>query len=183
MQLTTPTKLIFCFAILIFSYFHAEDVKAGEKVSDYKDVTAIVKSLAPGYKTAYSKTNTRSIDLNIEFKINSAKLSKASSQQLNALGNALNDRRFTNSKIIVAGHTDASGSANFNKRLSHERAKAVAHYLQKNFEISSDKLSIVGFGATRLKNILQPKAPINRRVEIMVEDGDTAQQKPGKIKW
>ena len=102
---------------------------------------------------------------------------------MNALGNALNDRRFTNSKIIVAGHTDASGSANFNKRLSQERAKAVAHYLQKNFEISSDKLSIVGFGATRLKNILQPKAPINRRVEIMVEDGDTAQQKPGKIKW
>ena len=183
MQVTTPTKLIVCFAILIFSYFYAEDGKAGEKVSNYKDVTAIVKSLAPGYKTAYSKTNKRSIDLNIEFKINSAKLSKTSSQQLNALGNALKDRRFSNSRIIVAGHTDASGSANFNKRLSHERAKAVAHYLQKNFEISSDKLSIVGFGATRLKNILQPKAPINRRVEIMVEDGDTAQQKPGKIKW
>ena len=179
----TLTKPVLFSVILILSCFHVEDAAAEENLSGYKDATAIVKSLAPGYKTAYQQKETRSIDLDIKFKINSANLAQKSIRQLNALGKALLDKRFSNTAIIIAGHTDASGSSVFNKQLSRNRAKAVSYYLQKNFKISSENLSIIGFGETRLKNILQPNASINRRVEIMVEDRATAQQKSGKLKW
>ena len=68
----TLTKTVLFSVILTLSCFHAEDAAAEENLSGYKDATAIVKSLAPGYKTAYQQKETRSIDLDIKFKISSS---------------------------------------------------------------------------------------------------------------
>jgi outer membrane protein OmpA-like peptidoglycan-associated protein len=36
------------------------------------------------------------------------------------------------SRIVLVGHTDVRGTAEFNLKLSHERADAVASFLQQN---------------------------------------------------
>lgn len=74
------------------------------------------------------------------------------------------------SKIVVEGHTDSQGKADFNQDLSLKRASAVRDYLVSR-GIAGDRISATGLGSTR------PIAPNNnpegrannRRVEIVVQ--------------
>ena len=72
-------------------------------------------------------------------------------------------------RLRIAGHTDASGSAAYNKQLSRKRAEAVRDYLIGH-HIKTTALEAVGYGEERplTKN---PYDKANRRVEITVEKG------------
>ncbi len=50
----------------------------------------------------------------------------------------------------LSGNTDAVGSATANLALSQARAKAVADYLEKQWDISKTRLRVAGYGSTRL---------------------------------
>jgi NitT/TauT family transport system substrate-binding protein len=50
----------------------------------------------------------------------------------------------------LSGNTDSVGSAAANLALSQTRAKAVADYLEKQWEIPKSRLRVVGYGSTRL---------------------------------
>jgi len=67
--------------------------------------------------------------------------------------------------VIVEGHTDAVGDADLNKKLSEQRAKAVADFL-KSYKIGSNQLVPVGYGEERLKVNTQAASDENRRVEF-----------------
>ena len=78
-------------------------------------------------------------------------------------------RQYPNSLIDVYGHTDTTGSATTNQRLSEQRAQAAANYLISQ-GVSSSRVRWMGFGETRLKvstgdNVNEP---LNRRVEIKI---------------
>jgi NitT/TauT family transport system substrate-binding protein len=49
----------------------------------------------------------------------------------------------------LSGNTDSVGSAATNQALSQQRARAVADYLQKQWEIPRARLRVTGFGSTR----------------------------------
>jgi outer membrane protein OmpA-like peptidoglycan-associated protein len=66
---------------------------------------------------------------------------------------------------MVAGHTDATGNAQINKRLSLQRAQAVKRYLVAS-GVDGARLDAVGYGAEQLLNPDQPNDARNRRVEI-----------------
>jgi len=51
--------------------------------------------------------------------------------------------------VRVAGYTSASGTEEYNQRLSERRANAVKDYLVKEGVISADRLSTIGYGQTR----------------------------------
>ena len=83
-----------------------------------------------------------------------------------------------NAKIRVAGYTSASGTKEYNQKLSERRAKAVEDYLISEGIISRDRLSTIGYGETRPetyeaapKEIYSDAAKSNMRVlfEIIVE--------------
>jgi outer membrane protein OmpA-like peptidoglycan-associated protein len=69
--------------------------------------------------------------------------------------------------IIVVGHTDTSGGARYNQRLSERRANTVANELVRN-GISAEQISAMGKGETEL--LVQTgdsmREPQNRRVQI-----------------
>lgn len=74
----------------------------------------------------------------------------------------------------VGAHTDASGSARYNLRLSQQRAQAVAAYLTKK-GIASKRLRAVGYGETKPLNrckrgirCSEAEKRQNRRVELRV---------------
>ena len=52
-------------------------------------------------------------------------------------------------KIRIAGYTSASGTAEYNQKLSERRATAVKNYLVKEGGIAEDRLTKIGYGATR----------------------------------
>ena len=49
----------------------------------------------------------------------------------------------------VSGNTDSVGSASVNQVLSEARARAVASYLEKQWEIPKSRLRVVGYGSSR----------------------------------
>ena len=122
---------------------------------------------------ALKKSKTRGIgvqakakvDLNIPFEINSSSLRPDAKAQLEQLETALQKDSLAIYRFQIAGHTDASGSAEYNRRLSRDRAETVRRFLVTR-GIDPDRLEVVGNGEDEL---LLPDWPLhedNRRVEI-----------------
>ncbi len=82
-------------------------------------------------------------------------------------------------KIRVEGHSDASGSLNYNMILSKKRANTVVRYLVGRGQVSRSRLVAVGYGPKK-PLIENPKsaeeAALNRRVEFHIVDKTDAQE-------
>ena len=77
---------------------------------------------------------------------------------------------FPGSTIEVSGHTDATGGAELNLKLSKQRAANVVKFLIEVGGISPDRLSSEGYGDQRpvARNDTQEGRALNRRVEILI---------------
>ncbi len=77
-------------------------------------------------------------------------------------------KRFVQHKILVAGHTDSTGSEPYNEALSHRRAESVRDYLVAHFGIDGEMLLARGFGETApiADNDTVEGRQLNRRVEL-----------------
>jgi outer membrane protein OmpA-like peptidoglycan-associated protein len=116
-----------------------------------------------------------SLDFVIYFDFNSANISGRSIAALDALGAALQDDSLRGASIMVAGHTDAKGRGDYNQTLSERRADAVRKYLGQKFNVAPETVTVVGYGAERLKDKDAPYASVNRRVQIVnLTDNKTA---------
>ncbi|MBT8126191.1 MAG: OmpA family protein [Gammaproteobacteria bacterium] len=78
--------------------------------------------------------------------------------------------KFPDSRIEVAGHTDAAGAANINLKLSEARAAKVSKFLAEVGEIAPKRIMTRGYGETRpvASNETREGRAENRRVEIMI---------------
>jgi len=107
-----------------------------------------------------------SLSLLIQFDFNSAKVKPESQQALSNLAQALQSKELVDAKFAVEGHTDAKGRADYNLKLSQQRADAVRAFLASN-GVADARLQAVGKGATELANATDPLAADNRRVRIV----------------
>ncbi len=71
--------------------------------------------------------------------------------------------------VMIVGHTDAKGSADYNHDLSARRARSVVNALVKDFGIGANRLSPVGVGmaAPVATNRTEAGRAKNRRVELV----------------
>jgi outer membrane protein OmpA-like peptidoglycan-associated protein len=71
--------------------------------------------------------------------------------------------------ILIAGHTDFRGSANYNADLSLRRAKAVQDFLVKKHGVSQARLLVRGYGKENpvSTNDSEAEQALNRRVEFI----------------
>jgi outer membrane protein OmpA-like peptidoglycan-associated protein len=106
-----------------------------------------------------------SVNLNIPFEHNSSALMPQAASQLKQLELALTSASLGKDRFVVAGHTDAKGSAQYNKQLSLKRAEAVKRFLVAK-GMNAGRLDTVGYGSERLLAPDRPEDPSNRRVEI-----------------
>lgn len=126
-----------------------------------------VEVLAPdGRQVRVRIDRARALDFDVLFPFDSAELTPEARRSLAALGTALASSELAGASYLVAGHTDARGSAAHNDDLSRRRAQAVRTYLITTFAISPDRLYVAGFGARRLRSPQTPADASNRRVEI-----------------
>jgi outer membrane protein OmpA-like peptidoglycan-associated protein len=117
------------------------------------------------------------IDLEINFDYNSANISSRSLPSVQALGRALSNPELKGSTFIVAGHTDAVGSDNYNQGLSERRADSIKRYLVDKFAIVGSDLVTVGYGKTKLKDPANPFSEVNRRFQVVnMENRSTTQR-------
>ena len=85
-------------------------------------------------------------------------------EELNAVGGILNEH--PNSYIVLAGHTDNTGSEEYNLALSHQRVEAVAEYLAGEFDIDPSRITTFWYGSAApvASNDTEEGRQKNRRV-------------------
>ena len=110
----------------------------------------------------------KSVDLVIQFDLDSAVVKSESRPLLDDLVSAMKNERLANVKFRVEGHTDAQGSVQHNLKLSQGRADSVIVYLTSK-GVESDRLTGEGKGLSELLVPEKPKAAENRRVRITAQ--------------
>lgn len=103
---------------------------------------------------------------NIFFNTNEAILQKESFAELDRIIKLL--QAHPKMEIEIAGHTDNTGTADYNLKLSQERSQAVIDYLQTKG--LSGRATAKGYGDTKPKtaNETEEGRSLNRRVEIVI---------------
>ena len=105
---------------------------------------------------------------NITFDYNSSQIKPQAFTALNDLAATLS--KFDKTRIIIAGHTDSQGSADYNQRLSERRAYSVRNYLIDQ-GVAAYRMRAIGYGETRpiASNDTEEGRAKNRRVEITLQ--------------
>lgn len=131
------------------------DKQAQELQNDLKNAT--VERVGEGIKITF--------DSGILFAVNSHSLSDASTANINELVRVL--QKYEDTNIIIEGHTDNTGSDDYNQTLSEKRADAVENYLMTS-GVKGSRITAKGYGE------MQPEADNeteagklkNRRVDV-----------------
>lgn len=105
---------------------------------------------------------------NILFDEGKSTIRSSAEQNLKQISASL-AKRYPNGEVRVYGHTDAQGSAGYNKELAEQRAEAVKAWLVKNGNVGEDRISLhpVGEGQPVASNATEGGRQQNRRVEIV----------------
>jgi outer membrane protein OmpA-like peptidoglycan-associated protein len=105
---------------------------------------------------------------NITFKTDSADLNPGFYDVLNSVSLVL--KEYDKTILEVAGHTDNTGSTQYNQALSERRAGSVAQYLESH-GVNSQRVMTVGAGETHpvATNATPEGRQANRRVELSLE--------------
>jgi OOP family OmpA-OmpF porin len=112
------------------------------------------------------------VAFNIEFPSGKADISPASYVYLDSVGVVLND--WPEAKVEIGGYTDSQGAAQFNERLSEQRAQAVKAYLTSKYKkIRPGNLTPKGYGESDpvASNDTAEGRAMNRRVEFKLLNG------------
>lgn len=137
--------------------------------SDFFNVTLLEKdsSLQKDIALQPIEVNTGIELKNIQFETNSYNLQKNSYAELDKLVQLLEEN--PSIKIEIGGHTDNTGAAADNLKLSQNRAKAVVDYLIAK-GISAQRLTARGYGSTKPigDNTTENGRQKNRRTELKV---------------
>lgn len=103
------------------------------------------------------------------FATGSAELQGGSNRNLEKLVDFLNE--YPDRDVLIEGHTDNVGSAQFNQTLSRQRAESVRRYLIDH-GVQSSRLDVSGLGFERpvASNDSATGRQQNRRVEVIIEN-------------
>ncbi|MCP4686107.1 MAG: OmpA family protein [bacterium] len=148
------------------------DKQAAEIERDLEGAT--VERIGEGIKITF--------DSGILFDINSSTLQPAARENLTKLSAILN--KYGDTEILVEGHTDSTGTRDYNLTLSMRRAQSVANHMT-NLQVMANRFRIMGYGPDQpvATNTTSSGRQANRRVDIAIFANDklkgTAEDKIG----
>lgn len=102
------------------------------------------------------------------FASSSARLRPEIHGVLNVIAKVLEEYRDT--RIIISGHTDDAGEADYNQQLSERRARSVSRFFIQT-GVALDRIVIVGYGESLpiADNKSAKGQATNRRIEVLLE--------------
>lgn len=104
------------------------------------------------------------VNIKIKFDFDSASLRNDQKPQLATLCEVM---KAVDVKLFqIVGHTDSSGSASYNEKLSLLRAQEVKRHLVNECGIAETRLEAIGMGEAAPFNAADPRSDENRRVEF-----------------
>ena len=105
------------------------------------------------------------LSLPVHFAFDSADIAADARPQLDALAQGIK-MLTSNQSVLIEGHTDATGSHDYNQRLSQRRALAVKDYLVRGHGIDGARLRTAGVGEVQPIEGADPFDGRNRRVQF-----------------
>jgi peptidoglycan-associated lipoprotein len=144
----------------------------GEEIAELSKTSqeALDRAVAAGKlaegKLLYEKVLS---DDKLRFASDKAELSSEAKAELDAFSQELVLRN-ENVFIEIQGHTDATGSDEYNKKLGQERAEAVRRYLNEQHGIPLHRMSVISYGESSplVDNSTRENRAMNRRVTLVV---------------
>ena len=111
-----------------------------------------------------------SVDLAITFATSSDIIDASYNSELAKVADFM--QKYPGTQVVIEGHTDSTGRAEFNQSLSERRANSVAQALAERFDIDPRRLSAVGYGETRpvASNDTVDGRQANRRVVAVISE-------------
>ncbi|MGZ3919143.1 MAG: OmpA family protein [Bacteroidia bacterium] len=136
---------------------HYMDKQAEEIQKDIEG--AKVERVGEGIKITF--------DTGILYDVNSASLKPEASENVAKLATILN--KYPDTEILIEGHTDNTGSDEFNQQLSEKRAESVSKYLKEK-SIKGGRITTKGYGEKQPidTNETPEGRSQNRRVDIAI---------------
>jgi outer membrane protein OmpA-like peptidoglycan-associated protein len=146
---------------------------AGAYIGDYMDKQAAeierdiqgakVERIGEGIKITF--------DSGILFDVNKAVLKDRSREELADLAVILN--KYSDTNILLEGHTDSTGSEEHNLELSRLRAQSVSNELASD-GVNPSRFTIMGYGESQpiADNSTAEGRTLNRRVEVAIYAND-----------
>ena len=107
------------------------------------------------------------ISIEINFDRGSARIMPRSYHAVGLIADAIHTPYLMGQRLVVVGHTDATGGRELNLRLSKERAASVMNALTTTFNVPPSQMVAIGLGEEQLQDPGNPNAAINRRVQII----------------
>jgi len=136
----------------------ATGVAAGENISNLPDAKVV-------------SVHDCGINLHVHFKTDSYEIKSSSLPRIKKFAEYL--KSHPDLKATIVGYTDSRGSAEYNQKLSENRAKAVYQKLIE-YGVPASRLSYKGMGEANpvASNATKEGRALNRRIEAVLEDND-----------
>ena len=133
------------------------DKQAAEIQNDVKG--AKVERVGEGIRITF--------DSGILFGLNSYQLKETAKNNIKELARVL--QKYDDTNILIEGHTDDTGTNDYNQKLSEQRAEAVGNFA-KSLGVLGTRMSISGYGESQPAedNKTDGGRRANRRVEIAI---------------
>lgn len=114
-------------------------------------------------------TRKETISLNVVFDTGSSQLAGRFMPEIEKVARFM--REYSSVNGVISGHTDSTGSAEYNRGLSQRRAETVRTILLNEFGINPGRLNAIGYGEDRpiASNETNEGRQQNRRVEAVFE--------------
>ncbi len=103
--------------------------------------------------------------IQVTFARGSAILNDEAKEFLRTVGAALKLKTGVWKSLAIEGHTDATGTEAFNRRLSKSRADSAKSFLEAEFGLSN--IETMGRSSDNLRDADDPTSGLNRRVEFV----------------
>ncbi|MFV8569744.1 OmpA family protein [Marinobacter sp. SBS5] len=109
------------------------------------------------------------INLRVQFPTNSSVIDSAYDIEIRQVADFMEE--YPGTTVEIAGHTDNTGKAEYNRFLSQRRAEAVADRLVSALGVDADRVSAVGYGEAEpiATNDTSAGRAQNRRVEARIQ--------------
>jgi outer membrane protein OmpA-like peptidoglycan-associated protein len=146
----------------------AEAERLAQAQRDAEIAAALEQAELAGAEVERSGDEVKVTFRDVTFEVNRTDLNEEFKNELKRLADALNNA-YPDVKLVVRGHTDATGPDSYNKALSEKRAIAVKTFLIDQ-GISDSRITSVGLGEANpvADNESQEGRARNRRVEVVV---------------
>ncbi|MDH3215904.1 MAG: OmpA family protein [Candidatus Krumholzibacteria bacterium] len=146
---------------------------AGAWIGSYMDKQAaeIERDIQGAKIERYPEGIKITFDSGLMFDVDKATLRSRTRDELSELAVILN--KYPDTEVLLEGHTDATGSDEYNLELSRRRAQAVANHLA-SANVNATRFTVMGYGEGQpvANNDSVDGRQLNRRVDVAIYAND-----------